>query len=386
MQDSDRLFEEINSLPETPGVYLMEDSLHNIIYIGKSKNIRKRVKQYFYHSKHHLPKILELVNHIQKVSHFSTETELEALLLECQLIKKHKPRYNSLLKNPQGYAYLKITTNQAFPTIKIVFHKLDDNATYFGPFTNPHTLEKAVTYLFRRFPLKRCNIIGGTKTDSGCLNLYLGHCLGACTKAIDQQLYWKHVKSLIELLECKNKNYLQKLKAEMAQAVDQLDFEKAATLRDEISLMKYLLANQQVISSSKKSSPIIVIEQIKENLYKAFLIKGNRLLGQYSFSDLHSFQDLQRLLTKFILENFSKSSSINYLEKSNLDQAHIINSYLKQRKKYLLQKKISTSWLKEKNYSKLHSQIEKFVFSFFEKFLSKNQIVKPPSRSSSITS
>ncbi len=352
----------LDQLPETPGVYMMKDSLNNVIYVGKSNNIKKRVKQYFYQSSNHSPKIVDLVKNITDIKYIITDTELDALLLECELIKNIKPLYNSLMKNDLGYPYLKVTTSEEYPELQMVLEITDDCSRYFGPFTNKHTLEKAVTYLQRRFPVKMCNISSGSKKRSGCLNHHLGYCLGVCKGNVSKEEYRNWVKRLILLLENKDKYYLTGLEKEMLDAAEKLHFEKAARCRDEISYTKYLLFTQQIVDNAKIGRNFLAVEPLAQEKYKVFFIQGNKVLHKQIFDTSLSPDNLLEVLTSLIFEHFQKPSQ-NYqiFDQKDLDEARIIANYMRHKKKKFFSCKIPNTWLQNTNLSKLNSSLNKLV-------------------------
>lgn len=361
------LMDFIKNLPEVPGVYFMKDSLGNVMYIGKSNNLRKRVRQYFYKSKNHQPKILEMVNMISSIEYIETDTELDALLLECKLIKKLKPLYNSSMKNDQGYPYLKITLNEKFPQLKVVYEESTDGSILFGPYKNIYLIERTITYLHRRFPIKRCNLTSSSKTNSGCLNYHLGHCMGACKEEVEVTKYQECITEIIALLNGKNQQYVKELKNEMETAAINFDFEKAAKYRDELKALRYIIYSQRVVKNSARMKNILALELLESNTIKLFFIKGNKLFAEHIYKiNTENLSTIKQELLEIILDNFSYlNHKKRKIEKHEIDESQIIESYLKNNQNGLVYLKIPNSWIKKPNLGKLGLGLDKMLKTLF---------------------
>lgn len=347
-----------------PGVYLMKDSANNIIYVGKSKNLRNRVTQYFQTSKNHSPKIKRMVKIINSFDYILTDTELDALLLECRLIKDLQPMFNSLMKNEKGYPYIKVTVKEDYPRVFTVYEVEDDKALYFGPYPNLNSTERIIEFIKQRFPIRRC---GGEKViikSSACLNHDLGLCLAPCQGLAEKDHYMEVIDEVISLLKGNGKGLLEEVKEKMEKASQELDFEKAANYRDQIPIIKHVLYRQNLIKSLEKQKNIIVLEYMDVLLLKVFLIKGNKLLNEVII-DLNEVHDLkiQNIVKNFILSCNDKllKNDMEKLTRRDIDEGNIIFSYLRSKKKNLYHMIIPNTWLKEKNSEKLTKGIEKLI-------------------------
>ncbi|MGI6711823.1 MAG: GIY-YIG nuclease family protein [Bacillota bacterium] len=331
------LKETLKELPQKPGVYLMMDSRGNIIYIGKAKNLKNRVSQYFRNQKNRDPKVAEMINHISAFKYFVTDTELDALINECRLIKKIKPRYNRLMKNSGKYIYIKISCEQ-YPKVIKVNEKADDEAQYFGPFTSPHRVDAVLQYLNESYPIRKCPNPGLVKRPNGCLYQQLGSCLGVCTGQVTPEIYRIHIENICRLLNGNDAAAVPALLKKLDRAVEHLNFEKAAQYREYFFGLKHIFAKQRLIHSASKNRNILAVEFIGSEQVKLFLIKGNKLLYRKVFdiaasNSIELMQCLRYILPKKILSENSGTSGVTQYD---IDEAQIIYSYLKKHKKSIL--------------------------------------------------
>lgn len=355
---------KIKMLPEQPGVYLMKDFLGNIIYVGKSKNLRNRVSQYFQSSKNHSPKVIEMINNIHTFDYIVTDTELEALLLECSMIKDIKPIYNRLMKNDKRYSYIEVTLNEEFPRVMISSDKLENGSKYFGPYTSIGCVETTVSFINDRFSIRRCNNINIIKTRNGCLNYHLGFCMGICRGTIGRDQYMEHIQMLITFLEGKDKNIVKELEENMKDAACKLDFNKASKYRDEISAIRHVLNKQEVIRTSQRRNNILAVEFMNKESIKIFFITGNRLHSKNSI-DIYSMsqEDIREQLKCLIHKDFGDSikAKARNMSKKDIDEAQIIYSYLKRANENTFYIRIPATWLKEAGQEKLNKGIDKLT-------------------------
>jgi excinuclease ABC subunit C len=337
------LKEKVKGLPITPGVYLMKDLTGNIIYVGKAKNLKRRVQSYFQHSKAHSQKVLKMVHNIEDFDYILTDTEFEAFLLECQLIKELKPHFNKKMKSPQRYSYIEIDRRNEYPSIKVVSIPNIQNQ-YFGPFLNKHTMEKALQGLKEYFKIQCVN----PAKKSACLNVSLGLCIGICTGSAKEQ-YQAIINRIIALLNGTDLSILEEMRQKMMDASVDFDFEMASKYRDYIEVVAHLINKEKVIEFTKKNHNIVVMDLDR----KLFLIKGNKVIfnEKYDF-DMEGFKS--KLLTYFKIDG---DDSFNKVSKENLDEAQIIYSYLKSSNcKYVI---ILDEWLEAKNMAKLDKELTK---------------------------
>ncbi|KYH28106.1 MULTISPECIES: GIY-YIG nuclease family protein [Clostridium] len=341
------LKEKVRNLPLCPGIYFMKDSLGNVIYVGKSKCLKKRVQSYFYNSKAHSTKVQKLVKNLKDFDFIITDTEFEALMMECKYIKKLKPTYNRLMKSPLSYIYIKIETDKTYPNIDIVSFVDDDNSLYFGPFTNKNLVEKTVLGI-KDFYKILCN--NPSKRSSSCLNYFLGKCIGMCSGDSVSVKYQNVINKIIGLFQGTDMDMLKEIKQEMLHASENLDFETAAKYRDIIDSIKVLISKERVVDFAEKNRNIVMIERLDVCIFKLFLIKRNKILfsTKYNFNKANIEQILKMIKTN-ILDNFKPEIFNDLLEitKDEIDEADIIYSYLKNNKcKYTV---ISQEWLAPNN-------------------------------------
>lgn len=327
----------LKQLPEKPGVYLMADSLGNIIYVGKAKNLKSRVSQYFKSQKDRAPKVVEMISHIHSFDYMVTDTELDAFIEECRVIKALKPKFNKQMKNERKYCYIKIPIEE-FPKLAKVNEKIDDGALYFGPFTSPHQVETVIQYLKDFYPIRKCTTPGVVKRSNGCLFLQLGTCLGVCTGRVSPDEYMVYIEKVRQLLNGNDRATVQTLTKKMDTAIQNLQFEKAAQFSAYQIGLRHVIGKQRLIQSSGKNRNVLAIEFIDSELAKLFLIKGNKIfyrkvikIGTAGISELR--QDLNQIIReKFAAEK----SRMVILSQHDIDEAQIVHSYLKKHRTRIL--------------------------------------------------
>lgn len=351
----------LEQVPSQPGVYMLIDSLGNIIYVGKGKNLRNRLSYYFKRQKNRPPKVEEMIRHIADFQYRVTDTELEAFLEENRLIKEIKPKYNSLLKNSAKYLYLKIP-KESFPKLAIVKERGVDQAIYFGPFNSRHKVEAAVNYLHDFYPLRQCLGSRLEKRASKCLSGQIGSCPGVCTGEVSEENYQFALEQIQKLLNGKNMAPVRELSQKIQVALQNLEFEKAAKYREYYTGLTHIINKQRVVLSSCKGQNIAAVEFINPHQAKLYLIKGNKLIHKERL-DLNGER---RALCLYLQELFrgkyqTEKPKQEGLSQEDLDEAQIIYSYL-QRSEFLTSIKIPKSYL-TKEVAKLEMLTEKIVDS-----------------------
>lgn len=322
------LNDKIKKLPSAPGVYLMKDATGGIIYIGKSKNLKARVQSYFHSSNQHSPKTKKLVSHLKDFEYIVTDTEIEALLLECKLIKKWKPIYNRLLKRHQAYTYIVINKARIpgrLGTASSIYE--NDNCLYFGPFSNKYKVESVLQSL-KRFLKIDCN---SHSRNSPCLNYSLNFCLGHCFQSEKMPEYHHSIDRITDLFLEKDTGILNEMEAEMNRAAELFDFKKAAELRDTIASIRSLLRKEKVAQFTKDNKNIVVMEAIGAGNIKLFFIQRNKIIfhKKIELTGKGSENTLPDMLED-VLHYFQNSSEPSGLvKKEEIDQSQIIYSYLK---------------------------------------------------------
>lgn len=272
------------ALPLLPGVYIMKDAQNTIIYIGKAKALKNRVSQYFGSDTNHPEKVRRMVSHVDHFDYIVTDSEFEALVLECSLIKQYNPKYNILLKDAKGYHYVRISP-PPFSRIAIARMKLDDGARYMGPFVSSFTVQEAVDEACRVFQLPTCNrtFVKG-KRERPCLNHYIQQCCAPCTGRVKESDYNERLNQALEFLTQGSEQMLKTLRARMEEAAENLEFEKAARLRDRIHAIERLGQKQKVVMSRVQEQDVIALAQGVEDIcFEVFSFRGGRLADREDF-------------------------------------------------------------------------------------------------------
>ncbi len=307
----DLLRAKANSLVEKPGVYLMKDKQNNIIYIGKAKRLKLRVVSYFRQNKGHTEKVRKMVSHVDDFDVIVTDSEFEALVLECSLIKQYNPKYNILLKDGKGYHYIKVT-DEPFPRITAAKQKLDDKATYIGPYTSTYSVKQSVEEVNKIFSLPTCTrkFPEEFRKERPCLNYHIKNCSGICMGKTSQKEYQKTIKEAMDFLRHGSSDSIARLTQQMEEAAENLEFEKAAKLRDRLNAIKRLSLTQKVLLDTEKDQDFIGIEQMNEKACIAILkFRGGRLHDKddYFFEE---HEDKEELLSEFITQYYHQGTEI----------------------------------------------------------------------------
>lgn len=331
----------------------MKDSQSQTLYVGKAKNLKNRVQSYFRNSTNHSPKIKKLVKHLRDFDYILTDTEFEAFMLECQLIKSIKPLYNRMMKSPQSFIYISISLTGNHRKIDIAFNPIEnDGKVYFGPFTSRRNVERALRGLKDCFKLNCSNTNG---TNSACLNYSLGSCLGRCLGGPAEQKYNDILDRFIGFLKGTDMSILEDMNQMMLNASENFDFEAASAYRDHIQAVSSLLIKEKVIEFTEKNHNIVAIERLTDSVIKLFLIKRTEILFSHSFAAAHSMEEKIKadILAYFKNEEANAAGDIS---KHEIDAAHIIYRYLHSGScSYLL---IPENWLESENHSTLVLALE----------------------------
>ena len=230
----ERVREKLKLLPENPGVYIMKDAAGKIIYVGKAVVLKNRVRQYFQSQRNHTPKVRAMVANVADFETIMTTSEVEALILECNLIKKHRPRYNISLKDDKSYPYVKVTLQDDYPRVFLTHRILKDGARYFGPYTNVTAVHESLKLLRRLFPLRNCK----TLQDRPCLEYHIKRCLAPCVGKVAKEEYDAMIQSVLLFLEGRTETVERELDARMKAAAENYQFELAARLRDQLAAVR----------------------------------------------------------------------------------------------------------------------------------------------------
>ena len=299
--------ENLKNLPDTPGVYLHKDRLGNIIYVGKAISLRNRVRQYFQSTKNMPSKVRSMVSQIAEFEYITAASETEALILECNLIKKYRPKYNILLRDDKTYPYIKIT-NEAYPRIIKTRLVKKDGGRYFGPYSDAGAVNKIVDLLNASFALKRCSATSFTPDFRPCLNYHINQCRGVCSGQVDRRTYMDGVEGARDFLNGKNTQILKHLKEKMNEASDSLRFEEAAQYRDCIEAAKTLSEAQRVVMHQADDIDIVLPAKGHEEVHMViFFVREGKLVGRESYEMKASWdEDDNELVAAFINQHYSR--------------------------------------------------------------------------------
>lgn len=340
--------EQLKNLPKKPGVYLMRDISDTVIYVGKAKILKNRVSQYFQSGKNHTQKVAAMVEKVNRFEYIVTDTELEALVLECNLIKQYMPRYNILLKDDKGYPYIKITMNEEYPRVLLARKVEKDGARYFGPYLSTNTVRDTLEIIKKLFMVRSCKKVFPRDIGKGreCLNYYIKQCSGPCQNYISKEDYRANFDEISNFLEGKHEEIEKRLQHDMMNASENMEFELAAKLRDRFLLVKQLREKQKIISTNFDNKDILAFDKNdKDVCMQIFFIRSGKIVGRESYM-LANAEDssASEIMTDFILHYYSVSSFIpsilvlgNEIEDSELME----------------------KWLSEKCGSKIHIVVPK---------------------------
>ena len=278
--------EELKKLPASPGVYIMHDAHDDIIYVGKAVILKNRVRQYFQSSRNHTPKIRRMVSQVARFEYIVTDSEMEALVLECNLIKQHRPKYNTMLKDDKTYPYIKVTVGEEFPRILLVRSMKKDKARYFGPYTSAQSVRDTIDLVQKIYMLRNCsrNLPRDIGKERPCLYYHMGQCEAPCKGGVSKEAYAGHVKDAIHFLGGNFEPVISMLTEKMMAASAELDFEKAASFRDLLASVKQIDQKQKITSAEQDDKDVIAFAREKDDaVVQVFFIRGGKLIGREHF-------------------------------------------------------------------------------------------------------
>lgn len=307
----DALRKKAMALPLSPGVYIMKNKNHEIIYIGKAKALKNRVSQYFGSQNNHSEKVRRMVSNVADFEYIITDSEFEALILECSLIKQHSPKYNILLKDDKGYSYVKVT-NEPWRRISYVLQKGNDDHTYLGPYKNSFYVKDSVTQAQKIFKLPTCNRKFPQDFIKGrpCLNYHINQCCAPCTGKVRLSQYNEYVDEALEFLKGGDAKTIKLLSDKMNSAAESLDFERAAKIRDQINSIKKMRDKQKVVNISADDQDVMAFaSDDKKGSFEVFRFRGARLVDRENFI-VDEVADESNVRSEFLLRYYSMRDDI----------------------------------------------------------------------------
>ena len=330
--------ERLADFPEKPGVYIMKDKRNRIIYVGKAVSLKHRVRSYFQYQKNLPVKVASMVSKIEDIEYIVTDSEVEALILECNLIKFHKPRYNILLRDDKQYPYIRITLNERFPRIEVVRTVKKDGARYFGPYANAGAMREAIDVINKIFPIRSCkkDLSEVPIDERPCLNYHIKRCLAPCQGFVKDEEYNEMINNIIMFLEGKRETLVKQLKDRMQEAAEKLDFERAAVLRNQISALEKVLEKQKVVSTDMIDQDIIAMARGSGIVcIQVFFIREGKLISREPFI-LNNTDDIERqeILTSFVKQFYNNAHFIpkEIIIDEDIDDRDTIEEWLSRKK------------------------------------------------------
>lgn len=305
---SDNIKKALAVLPEKPGVYLMHDASGKVIYVGKAVVLKNRVRSYFRNLASHTPKVKAMVAKIAEIETIVTSSEVEALILECNLIKKYRPRYNISLKDDKTYPYLKVTLQEDFPRLYVTRRQLRDGARYYGPYADAGAMHATVKLLRSMFPLRTCRKMN---PDRPCLNYHIKRCLAPCAGYISKADYHKMIKSVCMVLDGRTTELERDLKQQMQEAADNYAFEEAARLRDQLQAVVRLNEAQKAVTNNGGDMDIFGLGQDMTGLcVQLFFVRKGKLIGRDNFFMPDGGDTPQEVMTAFVKQYYNEATFI----------------------------------------------------------------------------
>ena len=321
--------EELKKLPDKPGVYVMRNKNNEIIYVGKAISLKNRVRQYFRKNEKtaRIEKMVSLIDHFEYIV---VDNEAEALILECNLIKKNKPKFNVLLKDDKTYPYIKIDLKSDYPGVYITRRITNDGSKYFGPYANPGAAKEMLDFIKQKYKIRQCKNL--KKRDRPCLNYHINRCLAPCMGYITKEEYKKQINEIIDLLDGKTDKIIKELEKQMEEASKRLEYEKAANLRDKIQAIKRVSEKQKVSNIPENNIDVIGIAKSElQTCIEIFFIRGSKMIGRehYFYSELKDMDD-KEILSGFIKQYYLDNPNIpnKIMIKEEIEDKEIIEQWL----------------------------------------------------------
>ena len=337
LETSEHLHRILDTLPSKPGCYLMKNAEGTIIYVGKAISLKNRVRSYFHADLSHDHKTRRLVSEIAHIEWIVVGSELEALILEMNLIKKHRPKYNIRLKDDKRYPYIKIHWNEPYPKVTVTRLMLDDGACYFGPYTSAWAVFQTLDVLRRVFPYLTCDREITGQDKRACLYYDIKLCLAPCIGAVNQQQYRQMISDLQEFLNGHSEPIIVRVQNEMEKAAEEMRFEKAASLRDQLKAMQSIVERQKVVFAAdyKDSDVIAMARADNEACVQIFFIRGGKLIGREYFV-LEGTEDTadKEVMAEFVKQFYTEAAEIpqQVLLPQEIEEAQIIGQWLRSRR------------------------------------------------------
>ncbi len=346
--------EELKKLPAKPGVYLMHDEHDHIIYVGKAISLKNRVRQYFQASRNKGAKIEQMVTHISRFEYIVTDSELEALVLECNLIKEHRPKYNTMLMDDKGYPFIKVTVGEAYPRIMLARTIKKDKAKYFGPYTSVAAVKDTISLLRKLYNIRDCN--RNLPKDMGkerpCLNYHIHQCNAPCQGYISQEEYQKNMDKVLRFLSGHYDEVIRDLEEKMYVASENMDFEKAIEYRELAGSVRQISEKQKITSSRGEDRDVLALAKDDEDaVVQVFFIRSGRLIGRDHFFMRNAIElSAGELLCNFIKQFYAGTPFVptEIMLQDEMDERELLEQWLTEKSEHRVHIKVPKKGDKEK--------------------------------------
>ena len=346
--------EELKKLPGKPGVYLMHDEKDAIIYVGKAISLKNRVRQYFQSSRNKGAKIEQMVTHISRFEYIVTDSELEALVLECNLIKEHRPKYNTMLMDDKTYPFIKVTVNEPFPRVMMARRMKKDKAKYFGPYTSAGAVKDTIELIRKLYHIRSCNrsLPKDIGKERPCLNYHIHQCYAPCQGYISREEYRKSIDEVVRFLNGNYDPILKELEEKMLDASENLEFEKAIEYRELLASVQKIAQKQKITDTAGDDRDIIAMDSEGEDaVVQVFFIRGGRLIGRDHFYLKIAENDTKsEILSSFIKQFYAGTPYIpaELMLPEEIEDQEIIEEWLTTRREHKVRLRIPKKGTKEK--------------------------------------
>lgn len=346
--------EELKKLPGRPGVYIMHDETDDIIYVGKAISLKNRVRQYFQSSRNKGVKIEQMVTHIRRFEYIVTDSELEALVLECNLIKEHRPKYNTMLMDDKAYPFIKVTVEEPFPRVMLARKMVKDKSKYFGPYTSAGAVKDTIELIRKLYNIRSCNrkLPKDIGKDRPCLNYHIHQCHAPCQGYISQEEYRKSVNEVIHFLNGNYEPILNRLKDNMDAASEALEFEKAIEYRELIASVQKIAEKQKITDTAGDDRDILAVATEHEDaVVQVFFIRGGRLIGRdHFYLKIAEGEKTAEILSSFVKQFYAGTPYIpaELMLQEEIEDGEVIEEWLTRRREHKVYLRVPKKGTKEK--------------------------------------
>ncbi len=346
--------EELKKLPGKPGVYLMHDEKDEIIYVGKAISLKNRVRQYFQSSRGKSVKIEQMVTHITRFEYIVTDSELEALVLECNLIKEHRPKYNTMLMDDKAYPFIKVSVDEPFPRIMMARRMVKDKAKYFGPYTSAGAVKDTIELIRKLYKVRSCNrrLPRDTGKERPCLNYHIHQCDAPCQGYVSQETYRKSIDEVLRFLGGNYEVILKELEEKMMKASEDLEFEKAIEYRELLGSVKKIAQKQKITDTAGNDRDILAAATDKEDaVVQVFFIRGGRLIGRdHFYLKLSGDETTGEIISSFIKQFYAGTPYIpaELMTQTEIEDGEVLEEWLSQKRGHRVHIRVPKKGTKEK--------------------------------------